>query len=209
MQFLFSAVQFLFFFASDQSGALYAHAVLNHSMDGGDFHLRLNSIGESSSGASSPSSVSSSGTDAPRNAVRANRRRLRVRVQSMEGVGGAQRGRRMGRRNNRTRAERATADGVRNARERKRVENINSAYQQLRSELGETRGRPPTKRKTLEMAIQRIRELADELQRLRSEPQYAERPNGNYTTASEPSVSGLVRVHLYHASVRADRQYTY
>ena len=169
------------------------------SMDGGDFHLRLNSIGESSSGASSPSSVSSTGTDAPRNAVRANRRRLRVRVQSLEGVVGAQRGRRMGRRN-RTRAEReATADGdqsVRNARERQRVENLNRAYQQLRSELGETRGRRPTKLKTLEMAIQHIRELADELQRLRSEPQYAERPNGNYPTASEPSVSSLVRVHL-------------
>ena len=51
-----------------------------------------------------------------------------------------------------------------------RVKNINQAYQQLWSE---TRGRL-TKVKTLEMAIQLIRYLTDELQRLRSEPQHDE-----------------------------------
>ena len=153
-------------------------------MDGGDsnaFNLRLNSIGESSSDTSGPpSSVSSSET---RNIIRSNRRkRPPVRLQNLEGVVGAcKRGRRMGRRN-RTRAEReATADDdqrTRNARERKRVSNVNQEFQQLRSALGrDETDRPLTKLKTLETAIQYIRDLTEELNRLRAEigevPPYA------------------------------------
>ena len=152
-------------------------------MDGADsnaFHLLLNSTGEHSDISSPPSSISSSETDVSRDADR--RWRPPVRMQSLEGVIGAcKRGRRMGRRN-RTSAEReATADDdqrVRNARERKRVKNVNQEFQQLRSALGrDETDRRLTKLKTLEAAIQYIHELIDELNLLRAEtgevPPYA------------------------------------
>lgn len=186
------------------------------SEDSSAFHLRLNSVGESSSDTSSPpSSVSSSETDAPQNVKKPpRRRRPPVRMQSLDGVVGAcKRGRRLGRRN-RTLAEReATAQQdqiIRNARERMRVQNVKHEYEQLRCALGRDASKRLTKLKTLEMAIQYIRDLTDELNRLQAEteevPPYADGPgpsDGNYPIAAEPSVSEFSAWSLsYHASVR-------